>query len=80
MKRASQIATARSTGGPDVVAVAIEEMAPTEKTMEPPIGWPSAEIARQLSVCVPWESGGSGDEIVVFFAMTPAASLPRPSG
>src|SRR5436190_4193 len=30
--------------------------APTEKSTEPPIGWPSDEITRQLSTWVPWRS------------------------
>ena len=53
---------------------------PIENTSEPPTGWPSAEITRQLSTCVPRRRRGGVTMTVVFSAVDRRARSTSPPG
>ena len=55
--------------------------APIENMIAPPTGWPSAEITRQLSTCVPAaRPGGTGMTTVAFSAPTSRRAIGSPLG
>ena len=71
----------RTTGSPagSAPGAGVALASPTENTSEPPTGWPSAEITRQLSTWVPRRSVG-GVTVTVVFSAVAAGVVVVPSG
>src|SRR5262245_62456922 len=72
---------ARTTGWPtgNAPGTGVALASPTENTSEPPTGWPSAEVTRQLSTWVPrWSA--LGFTVTVVFSAVAGGVVAVPSG